>query len=277
MTVNDLTSLPDVLFYNILTYIERPTNIVVLICKSIAPICSSANDYVKNDSLWELILGAYTDGTLSSNRRQRRQSKRLRRTTAKEDVMHTFSVMRANTDMALHEFTELAMSKDPHPLSLARLRCIIRHYGPNLNINQLSTIGGTFLVDCCRARYVKESVILACLKELINKHGAKPNVCAMESLLWSKKPKLLPPLVVAAARGMSSVVKFLVEDAGASISLEGTSRFRLFKKPSKSICGTFTALKFAQTMKEAEITNGANQNELSSLNKCIQILSLEKN
>jgi len=275
MSEEYLANLPDALFYNILSYAEIPPNIASLICISIAPLCSSLNEYLQNDSIWELVLGAYSIGTgnsSSSNRRQRRQSKRLRRTTAKEDVMHAFTVRRANTDMALHDFGELAISKTPHQLSLARFRALVRNYGPDLNFDQRSVLGGTFLVDCCRARYVKESVILSCIKDLIQRHGASSNVSATEGHLYNHNPKYLPPLVVASARGMPSVVRYLIQDGGALVDTKGTSRFRLFKKPSRSIGGTFTALEFANAMKQGEIDNGATPQDLKSLEKCIQIL-----
>mmetsp|Transcript_8725 Transcript_8725/g.10071 ORF Transcript_8725/g.10071 Transcript_8725/m.10071 type:complete len:184 (+) Transcript_8725:49-600(+) len=183
--------------------------------------------------------------------------------------------------MALQEVADLAISKTPNPLSLGRLRGIFNNYGPILNINQRSAIGGTFLVDCLRSRYVTERVILTCVKELIEKYGASPNVSATEGAQYNsvrKKQKkdqnLLPPLVVAAARGMSSIVEYLIQDnIGTLTDIEGTSRFRLFTNPKKSISGTYTPLDYAKKMKEAEIKNGAGEHDLKSLNRCIQLLS----
>ena len=209
--------------------------------------------------------------------------------------------------MALQELADLAISKTPHPLSLARLRGILNTYGPNLNINQRSAIGGTFLVDVVRARCVKESVILSCVKELIEVYHASPYVPATEGAQYQKlkqrcssnnKSKvvgnLLPPLVVASARGMPSIVKYLLsyenEKRGNRkhemnnnvyevISIqddEGSSRFRLFTNPKKSICGTHTPLKFALKMKEAELEQGASESDLRSLNQCIRLLTPAK-
>ena len=174
--------------------------------------------------------------------------------------------------MALHEFGDLAIAKIPNQLSLARFRAIVRNYGPDLNFDQRSVLGTTFMVDCCRARYIKESVILACVKELICNYGASANVCATEGQLYSNNQKYLPPLVVASARGMPTVVRYLVQNGGAMIDTRGTSRFRLFKNPSKSVGGTFTALEFARAMHKAEIANGATEDDLKSLEKCILIL-----
>ena len=233
--------------------------------------------------LWDIILGGYyldSSRSASANaykaRTQRRSSKRLRRTTAKQDVIHAHLVLRDQTELALQEVADMAISKTPKPLSLARLRGIMNNYGPVLNIDQRSAIGGTFLVDCCRARCVKESVILACVRELIEHYGASPNVPATEGssyqLISKKQHNTLPALVVAATRGMPTVVKYLVEHTSASIHEKGASRFRLFMNPKKSICGYYTPLEFAQKMKEAEIENGAKEVQLQSLNECIMLL-----
>jgi hypothetical protein len=43
--------------------------------------------------------------------------------------------------------------------------------------------------------------------------------------------------------------------------------------PKKSVCGTYTPLAFAEKMKEAEIENGATNQQLPSLLKCIKLLN----
>ena len=278
--------LPDALLYNILTYVSVPTKIAVCVIHSLLPLCSTIKDYFdKEDALWELILGGYyyeSDGTPNrtdyQSRRQRRDSKRLRRTTAKYDVAHAHLVLRDRTDMALQDVADLAISKSPPLLSVSRLRGILHTYGPHLNINQQqstsTTGGGTFLVDCCRARHVTERVILKCIEELIVRQGASPHVPAMEAAGTHGKVSVLPALVVASARGMPLVVQYLLDCPGSdeSIHVKGTSRFRLFTKPRKSVNGTFTPLEFALQMKKAEMEYGATPQDLKSLNKCIDLL-----
>jgi len=284
MSLHPLLNLSDDAFYNILLFLEEHTYMSRVLCKQIAPLCSESRNYVGNDSsLWETILGGYyLNGSGSSTvkayraRTQRRSSKRLRRTTAREDVIHAHFVIRDSTEMALQEVADMAISKIPKPLSLARLRGVLTNYGPILHINQRSAHGGTFLVDCCRARCVKESVILVCVKELIVKYGASPDVPATEGAsykhLKKKNHNTLPPLVIAASRGMHTIVKYLLKNSSVSITEKGTSRFRLFMNPKKSICGTYTPLEFAEKMKEAEIENGATECQLPSLNACIKLL-----
>jgi hypothetical protein len=123
---------------------------------------------------------------------------------------------------------------------------------------------------------VKESVILACVKELIEHNGASPNVPATEGSSYKqvnkKQHNILPPLVVAATRGMPMIVKYLIEHTSVRTNEKGNGRFRLFTNPKKSICGIYTPLEFAEKMREAELENGATDGQLVSLNQCIRLL-----
>jgi len=312
-------SLPDDLFYRILSYVEKPCQISVVLCQKISPLCHAAR-FVQNDSLWEIVLGGYGGGFVPSSpfssssaysgRRQRRTSKRLRRTTAKEDVIHAHKLLCERTELTLMEVGDMAILKKPHSLSLARLRQIIKYYGPHLNINQLSSTGSvkcyfkiypskhmafnreyffcrslllfynlrilatifsTLLVDLTRARHITERVILSCIKELVEKHGASPNIYAVEGSchVRNRRGSYLPALVVAAARGMPEVVKYLL-NIGASLTQEGTSRFRLHTNSAKSVAGTYSPLNFSLTIKKAELACGATN--LKCLNRCIELL-----
>jgi hypothetical protein len=235
--------------------------------------------------------------------------------------------------MALQEVADLAIcsssSSNKHKISLSNLRSILNTYGPNIHINQRSSIGGTFLVDVLRARHVKESTVLACVKELVDVYNASlytPVLASKRGLSsrnninstrtgggkGSMNNTTLPPLVIAAARGMPTIVKYILSKAelkndcnneilnvsstmlsSSSLSkdyniltqgqqqqeqhitqIKGTSRFRLFSNPKKSIHGTFTPLEFSMKMKQAEIENGAHERDLKCLNKCIELLSL---
>ena len=295
-TENLLTELPDDVMYKILLYLESPTRVIHQMA-TISAVSKHMNAFLThedNHELWEFILGGYycTYNTHEHGKRpcsssrlafhsrtQRRDSKRLRRTSAKSDVIHAHFNLRDQTEMALQEVADMAISKIPKPLSLARLRATLNTYGPVVNIDQRSSIGGTFLVDVIKARCVKESVILACAKELIEQYGANPNVPATEGatyqhVLKRKKDITLPPLVVAAARGMPSVVEYLLQKhVGANAHAKGTSRFRLYTNSKKSISGCYSPLDFAIKMKEAEMEHGALENQLTSLIECIHLLS----
>lgn len=173
------------------------------------------------------------------------------------------------------------MQSKKTPLTLKRLRGILKQYGPPLRYNFRSEVGWTFLVECCRALYVQESVILCCVKELVEKHGASPNVYASCDVGLKFKgvngSSGITPLCVAAARGMPSVVRYLIR-AGADINLSGTGRFRLVANTMQSVVGTFTPLEFAEAVKEAELLSGLSfrASAMKDVVKCIRLLKREQ-
>jgi hypothetical protein len=149
-------------------------------------------------------------------------------------------------------------------------------------------------VECCRARYCRESVIHACVKELVEKHGADPDV-ATGAGPGAGGAGGLTPLCVAAARGMVSVVRFLAE-AGASLTVEGTGRFRLWGASSSSsssssssatgnssgggggkrrlsVAGTHNPLLWGEAMLAAERQAGVAEADLKGLEDAVKVLS----
>ena len=129
-------------------------------------------------------------------------------------------------------------------------------------------------MECCRARYCRESVILACVKELVEKHGANPDV-ATGAGPGAGGAGGLTPLCVAAARGMASVVRFLT-GAGASLTIEGTGRFRLSVAGNKrrlSVAGTHNALLWSEAMLAAEREAGVVEADLKGLEDAVKVLS----
>lgn len=98
-----------------------------------------------------------------SNVTHTRSSKRLR-LTGRDIVRKNLSVARQRTEIAHVALVEMAGNKEKS-LTLGRLREILRCWGPLLYINHISSIGGTLLVECCRARYTTESCIIRCAKE----------------------------------------------------------------------------------------------------------------
>jgi len=291
-----LTDVPDVIFYEILTYATRPTSRGPFMSSVLSLVSKSVRFSIEHNrqGVWESILLEYSfsrnelpkDGTSikqnkrvleeasSELRRQRRQSKRLRQTTAKQDVMAAHKVLCDRTEDAILQIAEMAHSASTS-LTLARLRRLIRTCGPILNINQRAKMGGTMLVECCRARYVTETVVRKCVQELVVNHGADPNIPAAEGHAGFQGAAL-PPLVIAAARGMPTVVQALL-DFGANPVAQGTSRFRLHTNPKKSVRGdSLNPLEFAYKVKHAEEQNGATKEQLRSILKVIGILEKQK-
>lgn len=226
-----------------------------------------------------------------------RRSDRLRPASPKERYIHSYNLLLSRNESALLELQERAHSIKT-PLSLSMLKRLLKEYEP-IAINRRVRTGGTFLVEVVRARHVKESVILKCIKLLIIEYGADPNVPSAEAgtgftsstvLLekrrsaasgevgWCTSSSIgtqLYPLIIAAARGMSSVVEFLLS-VGADIGLRGSSRFRLYSNPRKTVKGVdLTALEFAIKMRDSEVDYGVEREDLRGLMKTIGLL--EKN
>jgi hypothetical protein len=293
-----ITDVPDVILYDILTYVDRPGERAAFLSSTLSLVSRSVHSSIENKrhAVWESILREYSVGSEDQNkgsagstaatgqtrqakeaaaavielRRQRRQSKRLRRTTAKQDVIAAHKVLCSRTEDAILHMAEWAHSSQ-ETLSLARIRSVIHTYGPILRFNQRAKMGGTLLVECCRSRYVAESVIRRCAAELIERHGADPNVPAAEGHPGFEGAPL-PALVIAAVRGMPTVVKLLL-DTGANPNDRGTSRFRLNKKPKKSVKGDkLTPLEFVYEMKKAEEGWGATKDQVKDLDKVIKML-----
>ena len=285
--MNPLLNLPDDVFYIIITYINKPTYRASILCHQIAPLNSSFYQSIEKErsELWSMILKEYNSNNKnnSSNTnhiqkrkniqqpQKRRTSKRLRLSrTMKKEVHDAHLRIYEQTEIAHYVLTECIHSKN-QCLSLKQLRYLLNRYGgPLLRYNHQAAVGGTFLIECCRARHVKESVILSCVRELIEKRGALPDVSS--GIVKSGNKKGLTPLCIAAARGMPSVVDYLLKH-GASYHLEGSGSFRLFSNPMKSISGTLTPLAFAKKMMNAEIENGVDMQDLRLLRACIQLLS----
>jgi hypothetical protein len=135
-----------------------------------------------------------------------------------------------------------------------------------LRLNEVVSSGGLFLVEVCRARNVKEGVILRCVQELVELRGAIVNLCTNEP------PSSLNALSVAAVRGMATVVKYLLQ-AKADATIACSGRFRLHTNPKKSLrCDNVTPLQFATSMIEAERAEGATERALRDLVACIRLL-----
>lgn len=241
-----------------------------------------------------------TIGTYRPSKRARtgessppRRSGRLKPSSPKEMYIHSYNLLLSRNESAILELQELAHSSKK-PLSLSMLKRLLKEYEP-IAINRRVRTGGTFLVDVVRARHVNEPVILKCIKLLIEEHGANPNLPSAEvglgtastiapvyetsaasgevgMCLSSSTGRELYPLIIAAARGMHTVVKYLLS-VGADPKLRGSSRFRLYSNQRKSVKGVdLTALEFATRMRDCEIENGVRRADLKGLLKVIAML-----
>ena len=218
-----------------------------------------------------------------------RRSTRLRASTPKESYIHAYNLTLSRTETAVLQIAEYAhSSKDS--LTYAKLRNLLLIHGP-VAINQRVRTGGTFLVELCRARHIYEGVILKCIKLLIEDYGANPNVPSAEfssaknviiqgpgnatsktACSTSTIGTELYPLIIAAARGMPKVVKYLLE-SGADKTVRGSCKFKLFSNPKKGVRGdNLTALEFAWKMLQEEKSNGLRSSDMKGLVKAVQHL-----
>lgn len=321
-TIN-LSDLPDEILHNIFTYAaESPSYVGPCICYQLRPLSKKWKEDldIGRSSLWSLATDNLSldywprcgSGTSSGDNhavavalKQNGSRKRPRNTTTRrsariqpasplEKYKHAYNLLMSRTETALLELTEHAHSSKK-PLSFSLMKKIIKEFSP-IAINRRVRTGGTFLVEVCRSRHVQESVILKCVKLLIEEHGANPNVPSAEvgqglnssttltlgkrsaassevTCYTSSQGRELYAIVIAAARAMPSVVKYLLSCRNIDSSLKGSSRFRLFSNPRKSVKGVdLSALEFAMKMREAENENEISAVDLRGLNKVISLL-----
>ena len=262
---------PEVVLYSILCFVAGPTHRAHVVCHQLAPLSKSVASILldKSFTLWQALLeGDYgvAQHAVKHNRNTRGASKR-RREAPIYRVRDAHLLVKDNTEIAYYYLEELANTPSGSSLTAGRLSSILHEYGPHLRINDRTKFGGTFLVACCRARYTRECHIRQCVELLVETYGASTSLSTLESAQSS-----LTPLCVAAARGMPSVVSYLLRK-GASKTKTSTGRFRLHTNVRKSVkCTDATPLEFALDMRAAEENEGAESRDLKDLDKCIRLL-----
>jgi hypothetical protein len=264
-----LWELPEVLLFQIISYVSGPTQRARVVCHQVGTLCkASHNALLKNYSspLWSAIL-KQDYGAQLNELSSKRSSKRLKQSHLQR-VRDAHKMTKDNTEIAYYYLTEMCIgSSKKAGLSRTKLSSLLEEYGPHLRINHLTSTGGTFLVECCRARNVRESAILRCVEELVERRGAVVNLPTNE-----QPPNSLTALCVASARAMPSVTKYLLQK-GADPSLTSTGRFRLYTRPRRTVrCTDATPLEFASQIRSAEKQEGASDVELKDLDKVIRLL-----
>jgi hypothetical protein len=275
-----LWNLPEEVLFQVVSYAATATRRAGVLCHSIAPLCKGSYRTILHDSdrsarLWDIILeedysislescAPSPKRTKNSSQGLRRECPRLRRSPVQR-VRDAHALMVDRTEICYYYLSEMTSTRG---LSRPRMARIINEYGPHVRINEVVSSGGLFLVEICRARNVKEAVILRCVQELVEQRGASVNICTNEP------PSSLNALSVAAVRGMATVVKYLLQ-AKADITIPGSGRFRLHTNPKKSLrCDNVTPLQFATSMIEAERAEGATERALRDLVACIRLLEV---
>jgi hypothetical protein len=264
-----LLDLPDALVYHILNFLARPRERAACLSLQIAPLCSQTWHAVQHEpwsGLWTLLLQEYANcrGPLMRSKRKRTHRRLY---SCQELVCEAHLALSDRTEDAHMTLATTATSKHA-PLTLKRLRCILKNDG-ELFVNRRSPSGRTFAMVCCAADYIDEGVILRCVKELVEMHGADVNILTNSEEPYANRTALF----FALARVMPTVVEYLVQ-AGAFLDIKATGPFRLVSDPSKSFRGSFSPLSFVQQLQAEESALGALPPYWASkLNVCIQILS----
>mmetsp|Transcript_2790 Transcript_2790/g.7815 ORF Transcript_2790/g.7815 Transcript_2790/m.7815 type:complete len:417 (+) Transcript_2790:128-1378(+) len=300
-TLAILLGLPSHVLYHVLDYAARKEDKTRVLIQQLSVLCSQANHAIKEkpgDGLWSLILNRdYHATTTTTSSGERRVSPKRRRRTALDLVKDLHCLRRSRTEDAHAALLVMADSRR-EPLTLARLRMLIgngqsrpdplttldspKSHGSNqesnqqrIFINQRSQFGRTFLHAVCSAS-VNEAVLARCVRHLLREHGADPTLITTAEHPYADRPALF----FAVSRVMPKVVQELV-DAGASLKVQVSGRFRLVSDPSRGFDGTFTALEFAAKLKHAEEENASLSPSceklpaywMRKLGACITILS----
>ena len=279
MPALQLWDLPDAILCSIVSYVSAPTHRATVLCHQIAPLCKQAHQTLMDErcTCWDTILkedyGVVSEDSNNTRNRgqQRRACKRLRRSPIHR-VREAHKLIQDNTEIAYFYLSELTChntaitSASEDKLTKSKLVRLLNEYGPHLRINNTVSSGGLYLVEVCRARHVKESVILKCVQEMVEARGAMVNLSTHESEQSSQTA-----LCVAAVRAMPTVVSYLLQK-GASKTICSSGRFRLFSNPRKTVWCKGTPLEFAQTMLRAEQEAGVTERDVAALKKCIRLL-----
>lgn len=128
----------------------------------------------------------------------------------------------------------------------------------------------TLLMECTKARTAAEPVILSCVRELVERHGADVSRGNRHGI---------NPLIIASARGFPTIVKYLLKK-NAAIECPGTGRFvTYFGNKARPVRGTMTALEWAAAMLAAETQfwppetpKAVVQRSLQGLSDCVSAL-----
>jgi hypothetical protein len=273
MPTTELWELPDVLLFNVISFVASPTARAHVLCHQLAPLSKAARRAILEEessiTLWDTLLredyGVADTSCSQASGVKRRACKRLRRSPV-DRVRDAHILIQDNTEIAFFYLSEM-VNASRKELTKSKLVRLLDEYGPYLRINKVLSSGGLFLVEVCRARHVKELVVLKCVQELVEQRGALLDLSSNDGGKSNQTA-----LCVAAVRAMPTVVKYLLQ-RGASRHIRSSGRFRLHTQSQKSLrCKNVTPMEFTLAMRDAEKEAGASEQDLSDLNKCIRLL-----
>ena len=284
----ELWEFPDDLLFRIVSFVAAPTFRAAVLCQQLAPLSRASYKNLLADggeekaqqrsvSLWDTVLREDYGVAVSTEhhaRKKRRTCERLCRTPI-ERVRDAHRLMNSNTETAFFCLAELVRHNRSaeQRLTKARMIRIFEDYGPHLRLNRpVSSSGGVFLVEICRAKHVTERTVLLCVQELVERRGAAVDLRTCETARSRQTA-----LCVAAVRGMASVTQYLLQRAGADPTIRSSGRFALHTNKKQSLrCDDATVVEFVQAMIQAEQGAGATKAALQGLTKCLRLLEKQQ-
>ena len=262
-----LLMLPDAVIYHVLTFIAEPTRRTHVICHKLAPLSKNiaASLLEDREALWDCILGGDYGYSMEAGEEYRlRPAKRSRREVVVKRLKRAplERVKREHLKVQTYPAKALSIFSKLGQLSEQKVLKDLKQYGPFLKMNKPPR--PSLLMNCLEAAGAEESAILACVKELVERHGADVN-----SKVW-----LAAPLCVATGRAMPLIVEYLLEKgASKNVRHRWHSAIRLDDGIIYPFsCDNETPLEFARRVQAAARLPGLGERDSSGINRCIQLL-----
>ena len=260
-TANLLDILPDDTLVRIITLIELSALPPFL--GALRLTSSEWRDWMDGEASANLWHGLLPLMASTTPRGARRTSERLVLSPQKMVARAWKSIL--SRSEALHHALAI-VGQDKKNLTLKNVKTIIKRFGPATLIDRSSPVyNATLLMEVCKARRTREANQVACVNYLIKELGADVNA-------RQDGANGLSPLIIAAARGLPSLVKALLE-CGADSTRRGEGRFRLCAPAShKTHKGCYTALEWVETLYKLEKENGVPTESSKPLWQCLELL-----
>ena len=254
-----LLDAPEDVLTRVLTLIPLPALPPTIL--AIRQTCHAADTRLESDTLWHALLYLLEPNGASSSMASRRSERLVLTSEMKFVAQWRQSISRAEL---LHHAIACA-GQDSQDLSVKTLRRLHSKWGPCRFIDRASPVyNATILMEVCRARGVREAVLVAVANELCTVIGADPS---------ARPPgkETCTPLIIAASRGLPRLTSFLLR-IGADPRPHGTGRFRLCGR-SQTLFGCYSALEWTSRLLKAEEDAGIEAEHRGGLERCNRLLA----
>ena len=259
--------LPEDLIARVLNFIPLP--VLTDAISTLRSTCHATHETLAADSTaWRPLqrrIELQSEASVGST--SSRRSGRLANVSAMNSFISSWRKLLVRAESFHHAVA--CSGQDARNLSLAQVRRLVAQWGPCLLVNRSSPIyNATVLMEVCRARGIKESMLVNVVDYLINECGASP--CANPGV------GACTPLIIAASRGMPRLSAFLLA-CGADPTPQGQGRFRLCGR-SASIAGAHSALEWTEVLTRAEAEAGVDvelRQDLLTTQRLLQMVADE--